>query len=666
MCGAAVAADQHCLAHLRPDQRTAFLATLTAGAGIDVRGVAITPELLAQLLNSLDDGSGKAQFGRADFHEATFTGDANFRGVTFAGYADFRGVTFTGPADFSGVTFTGDAYFGGVTVTGPAYFRGVTFTGPAYFRGVTFTGHAYFGGVTFTGPAYFPGVTFTTWADLAGVTFTEYADFSGVTFTGYANFQEATFTGYANFHEATFTGDADFHEATFTGDADFRGVTFAGDADFRGVTFAGDADFRGVTFTGHADFSDVTVTGPAYFRGVTFTGRAYFRGVTFTGRADFRGVTFTGDADFRGVTFAGDADFSRVRFLGSGRFRCRAEQINLDEVEVGGELIFDAAARRVDAARMRGVGRVSLRLRGASVDLSDAVFTGPVTVHGLQQPIKGVDESDLADPESGRVPAASIESLEGADAERLVLTDVDLSGCRFAGMHRVEQLRMDGRCVFATDPSGSRQVLAEEHYWRSAPVERGGAGQSGWTEAPGDEDVVGPARLEVLYRQVRKAIEDSKNEPGAADFYYGEMEMRRAAATRRPDKTLLWLYWASCGYALRARRALAWLAVVIAATIAALTLAGFPTSGTDLIAHGTLTAPAGAQPITVTIHQADPVKALSARAEKATEITLNAVIFRGADTQLTTTGRYLDIIARLLGPLLLGLSVVAVRNQVKR
>jgi hypothetical protein len=38
-----------------------------------------------------------------------------------------------------------------------------------------------------------------------------------------------------------------------------------------------------------------------------------------------------------------------------------------------------------------------------------------------------------------------------------------------------------------------------------------------------------PARLAVLYRQLRKAQEDAKNEPGAADFYYGEMEMRRLA-----------------------------------------------------------------------------------------------------------------------------------------
>jgi hypothetical protein len=37
---------------------------------------------------------------------------------------------------------------------------------------------------------------------------------------------------------------------------------------------------------------------------------------------------------------------------------------------------------------------------------------------------------------------------------------------------------------------------------------------------------LGPDRLAVLYRALRKAQEDNKNEPGAADFYYGEMEMR--------------------------------------------------------------------------------------------------------------------------------------------
>jgi hypothetical protein len=32
-----------------------------------------------------------------------------------------------------------------------------------------------------------------------------------------------------------------------------------------------------------------------------------------------------------------------------------------------------------------------------------------------------------------------------------------------------------------------------------------------------------------VYRQLHKGREDAKNEPGAADFYYGECEMRRHA-----------------------------------------------------------------------------------------------------------------------------------------
>ena len=39
--------------------------------------------------------------------------------------------------------------------------------------------------------------------------------------------------------------------------------------------------------------------------------------------------------------------------------------------------------------------------------------------------------------------------------------------------------------------------------------------------------MVEPARLAAVYRELRKGREDAKDEPGAADFYYGEMEMRR-------------------------------------------------------------------------------------------------------------------------------------------
>jgi hypothetical protein len=79
----------------------------------------------------------------------------------------------------------------------------------------------------------------------------------------------------------------------------------------------------------------------------------------------------------------------------------------------------------------------------------------------------------------------------------------------------------------------------------------------------------------AVYRALRKALEDHKDEPSAADFYYGEMEMRRLT---RPEKrvsvaerlatvgerSILTLYWLVAGYGLRASRALAALLVTIA------------------------------------------------------------------------------------------------------
>jgi len=41
-----------------------------------------------------------------------------------------------------------------------------------------------------------------------------------------------------------------------------------------------------------------------------------------------------------------------------------------------------------------------------------------------------------------------------------------------------------------------------------------------------------PKDLAQIYRDFRKGREDEKNEPGAADFYYDEMEMRRYAVSQ--------------------------------------------------------------------------------------------------------------------------------------
>lgn len=129
-----------------------------------------------------------------------------------------------------------------------------------------------------------------------------------------------------------------------------------------------------------------------------------------------------------------------------------------------------------------------------------------------------------------------------------------------------------------------RRTLAEEHHWRalstSQPASPSGSMPTPrqWCPGPYHPDpglTPGPEDVAALYRQLRKAFEDGKNEPGAADFYHGECEMRRhgRAGTPKGERRLLWGYRLLSGYGLRASRALGWLSAAMLVTI--LLLMGF-------------------------------------------------------------------------------------------
>ncbi|MET8102808.1 hypothetical protein ABZV29_41335 [Streptomyces sp. NPDC005236] len=119
--------------------------------------------------------------------------------------------------------------------------------------------------------------------------------------------------------------------------------------------------------------------------------------------------------------------------------------------------------------------------------------------------------------------------MRGVDAAHLVMTD--LTRCRFTGAFHLDRLRFEGNCTFADPPEGwrwtQRRVLAEEHHWRAAVAPCNPDPPRGWQPGPDPALTLGPVELASVYRALRKATEDAKNEPDAADFYYGELEMRR-------------------------------------------------------------------------------------------------------------------------------------------
>jgi hypothetical protein len=688
----------------------------------------------AMLKASLFDG---ATFtGDARFDGATFTGDARFDGATFTGDARFDGATFSGEARFDGATFSGVARFSRTTFTGDAGFGGATFTGSIGFDGATFTGRAGFGGATITGDAAFGDATFNDHAEFLGATFSGIAWFQGATFSGDAAFGYATFSRLALFDWATFTGDAGFREATFPL-AKFTGVTFRGNADFDGATFNDHAEFLGATFTGIAGFRGATFTGPAVFDGATFTGFAGFTAATFTGtvglwEATFSGyadfdratftsdalfdaATFTTDARFGAATFTGDAVFDRATFTSDALFggatfrrlakfsRTRFEQARefgpmlahrlvLDDAQFAQQVQIKVNAIGLCCRRARFPAGVQFQLRWARVVLDDADFPAPSLLTGMPN----LADAELAAQEkqiaqewlrAGETSARpQLLSLHRANVAGLGLSNITLADCRFAGAHNLDKMRLEADVSFAPTPSSlarlsweRRQVIAEERTWRASRHHRSGWSAPCWPDWLGDRPgPLDPGQIAGLYRALRKGREDIKDEPGAGDLYYGEMEMRRhSPTTPKAERAIIWLYWLISGYGLRALRSLA--ALVIFGVIVTAGLTGWGVTAADLVTAppqhlaGTVTTtPHQRVQISATLNGISPQQPPAsaawtiARTQTALEVALESFAFRSTDQPLTTTGVRITTAARILGPVLLALALLAIRNRVKR
>jgi hypothetical protein len=317
-----------------------------------------------------------------------------------------------------------------------------------------------------------------------------------------------------------------------------------------------------------------------------FSGRAWFDNAEIRTVASFHHAHFSHLARFDGVECAEDISFVGTHFAG---------EVWMDPVVARGLNLRDASFDRkveisgssemhVDCMRTRFEGGVNIS-SVAVVHAHMTYFGGPSMLFEVK-----------------------VMSLVGSDVSNLVLSEADLSECEFLGAHRLEQLRIDGPTRFAMP----------EKRWRAR------------RRMLVEEGAYDPLQVAALYRALRKSFEDSKNEAGAGDFYYGEMECRRhSKESSIAERVILWFYWLLSGYGQRASRALIALVVVVAVVTSLLTVWGQDFG-------------------------------------MAARIAVGAVVFRDDRTELTATGEWTVLIARFLGPVLLALAVLAVRARVKR
>ncbi|WP_340687340.1 pentapeptide repeat-containing protein [Amycolatopsis coloradensis] len=500
-----------------------------------------------------------------------------------------------------------DEYFDGLSLGAEVDLRGTELSGELIEKLVDAVGsidgrraefgRAEFAGARFPGPVAFEDVTFFD------------ADFTNARFEGGARFDKAGFRDSTTFHRAWFGGPVSFRDCAFE-EVGFTTATFSGDTAFDRAKFTSDVSFSRQTF-GAVSFGETEFAGEAGFGSSRFTGRATFTGAKFAAAAMFDGAVFDDDARFDDAAFDGEATFDGVRFHAEARFQ--------GAVFTAAERFGPVSAERLDFGRATFRRRITLFAASPSMDCFETRFEEGVTLRLVRQSMLGLERSVFGKA-STVTGAASVTSVEGVDVADLVFTDVDLADCCFAGAHHLDKLRLEGDCTFGS--YGNRQVLAEERAWRSR------------RDAP-----VGPRRIADLYRQLRKAQEDSKNEPGAADFYYGEMEMRRhSPATPWSERVILHLYWLVSGYGLRALRALATLAVLIAVVSTSIWLGGFKTT------------PAFGDTL---VYVAQSTVSLETK-------------LASLPKDLTPLGEVLRLVTRVFGPLLLGLTLLAVRNRVKR
>ena len=645
-CGGACIADAtSCLAHAGTAERAAALKQFSESGDLDLRGATISEALLKEIFDAVPrNADGHRTFSAAQFDGATFKGDANFSGAILKADANFSGAIFEADAVFIGAIFEeGDsgheavfvdgARFGGATFKGDAQFEKAKFEGGAWFEKAKFEGGSAFVEAAFAvaefGGARFEGLIWFYDADFGGS-----AGFEGAIFEGDPGFARATFKSYANFDDAIFEGNAEFGDAIFSA-AWFEKTRFEGDAQFGEAIFEGYSKFEGAIFEGNAEFGGAKFKGDARFPGAKFKGDARFGGAKFKGDARFGGAKFDGDAEFSGAKFEGDVPMLGPVAVGG--------RLGLDGVQFASVVRIETDANELTCRRSGFPGGVRFDVRRASIRLDESDFSMPSL-------LTGPPASSPAEAE--RWP--KLFSLQGANVAGLTLGNVDVAGCRFAGAHNLDKLRLEAGTAFGLSPAvwvwEQRQVVAEEAVWRAARTRRSSWLFAPWLFAPWSDLVnlqkpLNPGAIADLYRALRKSREDGKDEPGAADFYYGEMEMRRydrgpSGANRwrgRASRTVLTAYWLVSGYGLRAWRSLAALTVVTALFAVAFHYIGF-TKPPEPVSYWTSLLYAFRSTISLTDSQ---------------------VI-------LTAWGSFFQALLRITGPVLLGLTLLALRSRVKR
>jgi uncharacterized protein YjbI with pentapeptide repeats len=658
-CRGAAVSDGLCVPHMEPITRDRVLGGWRSGGSLDLRGIRIDDDFLQQILAGAPSNAvGGMTLRDVAFDEANFTVRLNFDDATLD-TVTFRAAQFDQAASFSDCRFAS-----------PPSFEDAQFLRTAVFDHATFPGETLFSRCRFGGRATFEECQFGS-----------RAWFAWTRFDATASFERATFADSAFFNQAQFQGGVSFDDVTLGEGADFSQASMGNDVWFQRMRAGDNLGFTGAVFGDRCYFDDAAIGDGALFVGCQFGRRCRFSGTSFGREARMDQSQFGSDFSLAGASFDGRVLFTKSTFgenaaIVATNFRGGA---SFEEAHFGPKVLFgpvlstspisfrEAALQRprrfavsapvIRASRMSLPDGGRLQARWAEIDLSDCQFPKATTISPLDAPATEEEHWGIyvLAPENANIDDLSrprLVSLVSSDVANLVLTDVDLSACHFAHASNLDRLKIEnGRFARVSRLIGlrfPRRAIAEEHEWRAARAGflsalwgRGwhpAATRRRWPLTTGDTPELGPPLLEGIYRSLRKGREDANDEPGAADFYYGEMEMRRLGARSfSMEGAILRLYQILAGYGLRVIVPLALISVLLTGAAAYLFQQGY----------------------------FKPPSSYWAALVQTTEAAMS--ILRGNDPAgLRLRGQAVIVLLRVVIPILVALAILAIRGRVKR
>ncbi|MCM1970506.1 SAV_2336 N-terminal domain-related protein [Streptomyces sp. G1] len=253
-----------CLAHVTEPDRTRYLAMMTPGSRVDMRGTTFANGLLGRLMSVLrDPETGHVRMGAARFDRARFVDDWELAGGEFEERASFDRAVFEGRAAFDTAQFKGSASFARTD-----FRRGATFDAAVFDREARFVRADFAGNVGFVEAVFAQGIDMT----------------------------RAEVWGRARMGRMRVRGAAELGHAIFRGHNDWKGSAFRGPATFASTVWGSGAVFDRVRFEGPVSFDHATFAGTTFFTRTFFADRVTFAETDFADQGEFLNATFVDPA----------------------------------------------------------------------------------------------------------------------------------------------------------------------------------------------------------------------------------------------------------------------------------------------------------------------------------------------------------------------------------